>query len=137
MSDATSSLDRRSVIEGAVYAAIISGAAGITQAVVDSDALVGLLLLVIVVGFVFGGFVAGRGHFGSAARHGAAAAALAFVVVQAVLLVRVMLVGDSVNVVSIIAGALTAAVCGTLGGLLALRSPGPDAVRRNRGRDRR
>jgi hypothetical protein len=134
VSEPSSRLDRRSVLEGAAYAGVISGAAGLLQVAVKSEALQGLLLIVILLGFLFGGFVAGRGHFDSAARHGAAAAALAFVVIQGVALVRRLVVGDSVNVGSIILGALTAAVCGTLGGLLALRSPGPDAVRRGRRR---
>jgi hypothetical protein len=131
VNDATN-LDRRSIVEGAAYAVVISGGAGVLQAAIDGDAARGLLLVVIVFGFLFGGFVAGRGHFGTAARHGAAAATVAFVVVQGLATARRLALGRSISVGAIILGALTAAVCGTIGGLLATRSPGPDAVRRRR-----
>lgn len=121
-----------SLVEGGLYALLISGLAGLIQFNVDSRGWRALLFLVILFGFFFGGFVAGRGNFGTAARHGAVAASIAFLVFQGVAATRRLVVGDDVSVVGIVFNALTAAVCGSLGGLLATRSPGPEAVRRSR-----
>ncbi len=123
-----------SIVAGAAYALVISGAAGVGQAVVDREGWRGLLFLVVVFGFVFGGFVAGRGNFGNAARHGAVAAVAAFLLLQGVASVRRLVVGQPVSVVGLLFNGFTAAVCGSLGGLLATRSPGPDAVRGRRTR---
>lgn len=119
---------------GATYSLVISGAAGVGQALVDSDGWRGLLFLVVVFGFVFGGFVAGRGNFGNAARHGALAALAAFMLLQGMASIRRLVIGESVSVIAVLFNGFTAAVCGSLGGLLATRSPGPDAVRGDRPR---
>lgn len=121
-----------SILEGAAYALVISGAGGLIQFATDSRSWRGVLFLVILFGFLFGGFVAGRGNAGTAARHGAVASALAFLVFQGVAATRRVVVGDDVSVVGIVFNAFTAAVCGTLGGMIATRSPGPEAVRRSR-----
>ncbi|MEZ5233839.1 MAG: hypothetical protein R2749_14195 [Acidimicrobiales bacterium] len=126
------SLSVRAVVVGAVYAFVISGSAGLIQWAIDSPGWRGIFLLVVLFGFFFGGFVAGRGqHSGEAAKHGAAAGVLAFAVFQGVAAVRLVADGDSVSLVGLLFNAFTAAVCGSLGGLLATRSPGPDAVRRS------
>ncbi len=119
---------------GAAYSLVISGAAGLGQVVVDSDAWRGLLFLVVVFGFLFGGFVAGRGNFANAARHGALAALAAFLVLQGVGSLRRLAIGESVLIIGVLFNGFTAAVCGSLGGLLATRSPGPEAVRTRRKR---
>ncbi|MCC6558601.1 MAG: hypothetical protein IT372_37170, partial [Polyangiaceae bacterium] len=72
-------LHLRSVLAGAAYALVISGTAGLVQWAVDSSGWRGVFFLVVLFGFFFGGFVAGRGHVTGAAKHGAAAAVLAFV----------------------------------------------------------
>ena len=125
----------RSVLAGAVYALVISGVAGIAQANVAGGAWRGGLFVVVVFGFFFGGFVAGRGNFGSAARHGAAAAGVAVAVFQGLALLRRLFVGQDISLVALVYNVLFAAVCGALGGLLATRSPGADAIRRVSGRD--
>ncbi len=127
-------LDRRSVLAGAAYALVISGGAGLIQTAVDDAGARGLLFVVVLFGFFVGGFVAARGHLTSAARHGATAAVLAFLVFQGVAAARRLLDGDGVSALGVIFNAFTAAVCGMLGGLLATRSPGPAAVRHRRGR---
>lgn len=124
------SLRTRSVLSGALYALLISGTAGVVQWAVDSPGWRGVFFLVVLFGFFFGGFVAGRGLASAAARHGAVAAAVAFAVFQGVASIRRLVDGESVSVVGLVFNAFTAAVCGTLGGLLATRSPGPEAVRR-------
>ncbi len=113
-----------------MYALLISGAAGVIQTQVHTAGWRALLFVTVLFGFFFGGFVAGRGNSGSAARHGAVAAALAFLVVQGVAAVRLLVIGEGVSVLGAVFNAFTAAVCGMLGGMLATRSPGPDAVRR-------
>jgi len=128
-------LRARSVLEGAVYTLVISGAAGVGQAVVDSPTWRALLFLVVLFGLFFGGFVAGRGNFGSAARHGAAAAAAAIAVFQGGAALRRIIAGEGASLVGFLFVVGLAAVCGCLGGLLATRSPGPEAVRRSRRRD--
>lgn len=127
-------LRRPSIIAGAIYALIISAPAGVAQSMVEGRSARGLLFLVVLFGFLFGGFVAGRGNFGNATRHGALAAAVAFLVFQGIASTRRLVLGDSVSVIGILFNALTAAVCGSLGGMLATRSPGPDAVRSQRRR---
>ena len=62
----------------------------------------GLLFLVVLFGFLFGGFVAGRGNFGNATRHGALAAAVAFLVVQGIASTRRLVLGDYVSVIGIV-----------------------------------
>jgi hypothetical protein len=119
-----------SVLEGAAYTLVISGGAGIAQAVLDGGWR-GLFFLVVLFGLFFGGFVAGRGNFGTAARHGAAATTLAVVVFQAAASFRRLLIGEDVSVLNFLFVVTFAAVCGSLGGLLSTRSPGPDAVRRH------
>jgi hypothetical protein len=128
-------LRARSVLEGAVYTLVISGAAGIGQASVSSSSWRAVLFLVVLFGLFFGGFVAGRGNLGSAARHGAAAAAAAIAVFQGGAAIRRLLLGESASVVGFLFVVGLAAVCGSLGGLLATRSPGPEAVRRARSRE--
>ncbi len=125
-------LHRPSILHGMAYGVFLSGGAGILQALTDSASWRGLLLVVIVFGYLFGGFVAGRGRFGTAARHGAVAAGLSFLVVQGIAALRRLAIGEDVSVTGIIFFGLTAAACGALGGLLATRSPGPQAVRRSR-----
>lgn len=114
---------------GALYAAILSGSAGLAQLANGARSWRGLLFAVILLGFFFGGFVAGRGRTDDAARHGAAAAGGGFVVVQGAAVLRRVVAGEGVSVVGVAFGLTTAAVCGALGGLLATRSPGPSAVR--------
>lgn len=114
------------------YGVFLSGGAGVLQVFTDGAALRAMLLVVIVFGYFFGGFVAGRGRFGSATRHGAVAAGLSFVVVQGLGSLRRLFAGEGVSLTGIVFFGLTAAACGVLGGLLATRSPGPHAVRRTR-----
>ncbi|MFN0029354.1 MAG: hypothetical protein ACKV2O_19535, partial [Acidimicrobiales bacterium] len=99
-----------SVLVGAVYSLVISGAAGVGQAVVDNDGWRGLLFLVVLFGFVFGGFVAGRGNFDNAARHGAVAALAAFVLLQGAGSIRRLAIGEPVSLIGVLFNGFTAAV---------------------------
>jgi len=121
-----------SVLVGAAYTLVICGGAGIAQANVSSGLLRALLFAVVIVGLFFGGFVAGRGNWGSAARHGAAAAVLGIALFQGGAALRRLVVGLDVSVIGALFNLGYAAVCGCLGGLLATRSPGQEAVARYR-----
>lgn len=80
-----------------------------------------LTLLIMLVGFVGGGFGAGYESRSEAARHGALAALVAFVLVQVIGSLGRLDRGEPIAVGSIIFLGLLAAVAGTLGGLGASR----------------
>lgn len=109
------------LLAGALSAAVIAGAAGVAQAAAGSAAARGMLLFVIVAGFVFGGYVAARGQAARAAKLGALGAAGGFVLVQGIATLRRLVVDQPISLGAIVLGALTAAVCGSIGGLLAAR----------------
>ena len=128
---ALNELDPRAVLTGAgAGAALIVPAAVLSQVLVDDSSddgtppLVFVFFGLILAGFALAGWVAGTRPTSerTPVQHGAAAAALAFAVVQAVGLVLVVAAGDEVRIASIIANLLLAASCGAVGGLLATRT---------------
>lgn len=112
----------RVILRGGLWAALIAGAAGIAQALTSAAPLRGLLFAIIVGGFVFGGFVAAREVAASLAKVGALSAATGFAIVQGLATARRAIAGEPIALGAIILGALTAAVCGSIGGLLAARA---------------
>lgn len=80
-----------------------------------------LTLLIMLVGFVGGGFGAGYEASTEAARHGALAALAAFVLVQVIGTLGRLDRGDDVSLGAIIFLGLLAACAGTIGGLGASR----------------
>lgn len=80
-----------------------------------------LTLLIMLIGFVAGGFGAGYEASSDAARHGAFAAVAAFVLVQVIGTLGRLDRGDEISLGSVIFLCLLAACAGTLGGLGASR----------------
>jgi len=129
---ALSDLDGAAVVRGAaVGALLIVPAAVVSQVLADDSStedgtppIVFVFFALIIAGFVLAGWVAGTRPTSerTPVQHGAAAAALAFLAVQAVGAVFVVASGESVAPLSIIANLLFAASCGAVGGLLAART---------------
>jgi putative membrane protein (TIGR04086 family) len=118
-------LDREAILKGAALAVIVClPLALLAAAVVDEDdpgPLAPILYLAVLLGFVLGGWAAGRAAPEAPFSNGAVAALAAFVVIQGgAVLVRVV-AGDSVTVGRIIGTGLLAYGCGLTGGLVADR----------------
>jgi heme A synthase len=113
------------VLIGAVVALLIAvPPAVIAQIQSDRDALEGsnwvlLLFGVVLVAFMVGGFVAARRSTLNAMTNGAAAAVLAYAVVQGYGIVRRLADGDEIRWVGIVFAALLAASCGIVGAIVA------------------
>lgn len=144
MSDAASSaaepeatrdpLDWTAVLRGAGAALIVAVPAGFAQRAVNTgSSLKGLLLLVILVGFGWGGAVAAKAA--PPARpltHGAVASAVAVAGYLVILVVARLARGDSIAAISIAFVALISVSCGILGAELGerrRRSRAANAVR--------
>lgn len=95
----------------------------------DVGSLVFLTFLAILLGFAFGGYAAAREPLDTPLQHAAAAAFLAFVVVQGVLLVVAVVRGSDINPVGIAFTGFLSACTGILGGLLAVRGVRPSQRR--------
>jgi hypothetical protein len=122
-------LDRRIVVRGAASALVLATPAAVASSLLaggdqDHGGLLSALSFVVLVAFVFGGFVAGMESHQLPAKHGAAAAGLAFVVVQLLGAFSRVTRGDDLSPVRIVLGALLAASAGIIGGLLAARRQG-------------
>jgi putative membrane protein (TIGR04086 family) len=120
-------LDRNSVLKGtAVTLAITVPPAVVVQLMDDGNDMAAsnwtrVAFLVILIGFGAGGWVAARRQPAAPLAHGAAAAFSAWAVVQAVGIVRRLVIGDSLDWLSFVFAALLAASTGAVGGLLADR----------------
>jgi len=127
-------LDRGSVLTGtAVTLAITVPPAIVVQLLDDGDDMAAsnwtrLAFVIILVGFGAGGWVAARRQPAAPLAHGAAAAFLAWAVVQGLGIARRLLAGDPLDWLSFVFAALLAASTGAVGGLLA------DRHRHRRGR---
>ena len=119
------SLDRRAILIGAlVSTAIVLPGAFLNDAVKPDDhedpsAAVYVAYLLILGGFFLGGYVAGRLQPNPPMIHGAVAAALAYLALQGIFLVRRLVADESVAVLGILFLTLLVASCGMGGGLLA------------------
>lgn len=115
----------RPVLIGAVVALVIAvPPAVLAQVQSDRDALEGsnwvlLLFGVVLVAFMVGGGVASRRGPTNALVNGAAAAILAYAVVQGYGVIRRLGDGEEVRWVGIVFAALLAASCGTVGAVIA------------------
>lgn len=112
------------VVVGALSAAVIVVPATVlNNFLVDDDTSdasgwVMLSFLVILLGFFIGGLVAGDRERNTPLVHGAAAALLAYVVIQGLFLVKLLITGDSVESwIGVVFLALLAASTGMAGGL--------------------
>lgn len=120
-------IDRRAVVAGALAAAVVVVPAAVFNDAVapdegdDASAAVFLAFLLILGGLALGGFVAGRRQPNTPLVHGAAAAALTYLVLQGVFLLRRAIVGDAIDtsVLGVVFLALLAASAGMAGGLVA------------------
>jgi alpha-beta hydrolase superfamily lysophospholipase len=122
------SIDRAAVLRGAGAALIVAVPAGFAQrAVSTGSSLKGLLLLVILAGFGWGGAVAAKAAPDERPlTHGAVAGALAVAAYLVILVAARLVMGDPVPVVSLAFVALIAVSCGIVGAELGSRQ------RRNR-----
>jgi len=119
-------VNRLVVLRGAAFAQILAVPAALANTwLAEQDpkptGALNLTLLVLVVGFAAGGFVAGNEAEHHAAKHGALAGLVAFVPVQVLGLLGRTGRGDPIAVGSILFLACLAAVAGTIGALVALR----------------
>ena len=122
---------RRDVVHGgavgrgaAVAIAICLPLALVSQQVADEgegSPVSGLLLLLVLVGFVVGGFVAGRSATAAPFTNGGLAAVLAYVAIQGTALVVGLVDGDTPSIPALVFNGLLAYGCGLAGGALAGR----------------
>lgn len=118
------------VARGAATALVLAAPAALANVVLASqdpkpEALLNLTLLVLLVGFFFGGALSGREARDNATRHGALAALVAFVLVQTIGVLGRLDRGESIKLGGIIFLGFLAACVGTLGALMgARRKPG-------------
>lgn len=118
--------DRIAVLRGGAFALLLATPAALVNTwLAEQDpkpaGALNLTLLVMLVGFLVGGFVSGRESTEDRARGGAAAGLIAFVPVQLIGLIGRTGRGDPISLGSILFLLLLAATTGTLGALLAIR----------------
>src|SRR6476620_7331294 len=116
-------IDWRSVGAGAIAALVFALPAAILSAiVVEDDSTSAPAVLVIIIGMLFGGFVAGSKRTDAPLTHGALAAATAYVVAQAAtLLVKAAKGSDLRSPVVYVFNLLLMASIGVVGGFIADR----------------
>jgi hypothetical protein len=121
-------LDRPAVLRGTITA-LLAVVPGVVVNVLGHSHKLGAVsligFLVIIFGFAIGGFVAAKLSPTLPLQHAAAAAGLAFLAVQAVAVVSLLVRGRSVNVVGIVVSLLLSACAGVIGGMVAVREPRP------------
>lgn len=129
LSDIAGDLDRETIVQSAAVGVLVVGPlAGLSFLLIDTDSdtsggLGGVFFAGIVVAFGLVGFLAGRSAPRVPMTHGAVAAALTFVAVQATILLIAWVAGheSDVSIVALVFGALVAASAGTIGAMLATR----------------
>lgn len=118
-------LDPRAVVIGAIVAlAIAVPPAVLAQIQSDRDTLEGsnwvlVLFAVVLLAFIIGGYVAARRGPVAPLVNGAAAALLAYALVQGYGVIRRLADGDEIRWLGILFAALLATSCGTVGAVLA------------------
>ena len=119
-------LDPRIVVRAAGYALcwlVPAALLNLLASSSDSRALMFLTFCLILLGFAFGGFAVVRFRLENPLQHAAAAALLAYVVIQAVGILVAIVRDRDINPVGIVFTALLAACTGMLGAVLGLRRP--------------
>lgn len=114
------------VARGAATALVLAAPAALANVALSAQepkpaALLNLTLLVLLVGFFSGGALAGREATEDSARHGAAAALVAFVLVQVIGILGRLDRGEGINLGGIIFLGFLAAMAGTIGAMLGAR----------------
>jgi predicted permease len=118
-------LERRSLLTGALVTIVLAVPPAVIGLVLsDDDSLEGsgwvpLLFFWIIVAFLAGGYVAARRQPHAPQAHGGLAVLLAYAVVQGVGVLRHLIDGEGVDVLSIVFAALLATSTGMVGGMLA------------------
>lgn len=123
-------LDRRVVARGAASCLVFGAPVAVVYSLLaDHESshrgLLSLLSLGLLLSFALGGFAAGRESAGLPAKHAAAAAAVAFVVIQVLGSLARLSRGASLSVSRIVLTALLAMCVAVLGGLVAGRTQSP------------
>jgi hypothetical protein len=132
LTDLPSELDRDALVQGAAIGVLTVGPlAGLSVWLVDTDGdgsggLGGVFFLGILVAFAIVGWFTGRVAPRVPLTHGAVAALVAFVIVQATILLMAVVAGRDTDpsIVGLIFGALLAASAGTIGALVSQKRPG-------------
>ena len=115
-------LDRGAILHGAIAAAVIAVPAGVVQNVVAEGSSVRFFMfLLVVVGFIAGGFVAGRDAPERALVHGGLAALAVYLSVQTIGIVLRLARGVAITWIGIPLIALLSISCGIMGGYFAFR----------------
>lgn len=119
-------LRRIVVLRGAAAALLPAAPAALANVMLSAQdpkpvGLLNLTLLVMLIGFFLGGLLAGIEADHDAARHGAVAALVAFVIVQLIGLLGRSDRGDPIQLGAIIFLGFLAAMAGTLGALYGVR----------------
>jgi putative membrane protein (TIGR04086 family) len=119
------SIDVRAVAAGAIAALVLAVPAGVISAIVvddDSSNAVFAFYVVIIVGMLLGGFVAGSKRPDAPLTHGALAAAVAYVIAQVITLVVKLANGSDLRSPAVyVFNLLLMASIGVVGGFIAER----------------
>jgi hypothetical protein len=118
-------LDGRAVTIGAGVTVLVAVPLAIAGRIAagEGSGLVALFFVGVLGAFVVGGYVAARVAGSAPYSNSAVAAALGWLVLQAVSLFLMLRRGETVNPVVIVANGLAAYSCGLIGGLVASRLP--------------
>jgi putative membrane protein (TIGR04086 family) len=124
------SLDLRAICTGMGIALAIAVPAALISQLFDSGdstnaGVVAVTFLAVLIGFGVGGYVAAQREPDAPLAHGAIAALAAFVLVQAIGVIRRSVAGDDIHWLTLPFNALLAAALGALGGLFANRRHAP------------
>jgi putative membrane protein (TIGR04086 family) len=116
-------IDRRSVVAGAIVALVFALPAGVISAIlVEDDSSNAIAVLVIMIGMLAGGFVAGSKSPDAPLTHGALAAATAYLVAQAITSLVKVAKGSDLRSPTVYAfNLLLMASLGVVGGFIAER----------------
>ncbi len=119
-------LDWTAVIRGAIAAGFIAGPTAVVMLVVGNQrelsgsSLVLLFFGIILMGFAYGGFIAGRPIESTPLMHAALAALLCYAVIQGLGIIRRGIAGEEIGWIGVFARALLASTFGMVGGFWAM-----------------